>query len=163
MRFTVAEDAMPTSKLLSISTELQLMIFKLLDPASSTCLGLTNKAFYQIHWGIHGKVSLSAYCMLPPNQYSGVHLWKLLEKWVGRDMIVDWNQRKFLASERHYLRFATAAEEVRWNEGLKEIWCGRARYIAEREMGGYYHKGVFRERAIFELKTVISNRLRTIA
>jgi hypothetical protein len=42
----------------SLPPELALAIFKLLDPITSTCLGLTCKAFYRIHKSIHGKVPL---------------------------------------------------------------------------------------------------------
>ncbi len=46
--------------LLDLPSELHFAIFDFLDPIDSTCLGLTNKHFYDIHRRMHGTISLSA-------------------------------------------------------------------------------------------------------
>ncbi|OTB07073.1 hypothetical protein M426DRAFT_93883 [Hypoxylon sp. CI-4A] len=43
-----------------LPSELHYAIFDFLDPIDSTCLGLTNKHFYDIHKRMHGKIALSA-------------------------------------------------------------------------------------------------------
>ncbi|KIH86795.1 f-box domain containing protein [Sporothrix brasiliensis 5110] len=45
--------------LLDLPPELHYTIFDFLDPIDSTCLGLTNKHFYDIHRRMHGAVPLS--------------------------------------------------------------------------------------------------------
>jgi hypothetical protein len=47
-----------TSRLTRLPLEMQHAIFKCLGPVSSTCLGMTCKAFYHIHWSRHMKVRL---------------------------------------------------------------------------------------------------------
>lgn len=44
---------------LTLPTELHYEIFKWLDPLDSTCLGLTARSFYTIHWHLYGAVPLS--------------------------------------------------------------------------------------------------------
>jgi hypothetical protein len=46
--------------LVELPSELHMAIFDWLDPIDCTCLGLTNKQFYQIHRRMHGTVSLAA-------------------------------------------------------------------------------------------------------
>ncbi|KAH8670814.1 hypothetical protein BX600DRAFT_230253 [Xylariales sp. PMI_506] len=46
-------------KLIHLPAELHFAIFDFLDPIDSTCLGLTSKHFYAIHWRMHGTVPLS--------------------------------------------------------------------------------------------------------
>ncbi|CAK7237260.1 hypothetical protein SBRCBS47491_009915 [Sporothrix bragantina] len=45
--------------LCDLPAELHYTIFDFLDPIDSTCLGLTNKHFYDIHRRMHGSVTLS--------------------------------------------------------------------------------------------------------
>lgn len=56
------------------------MIFKLLDRADSTCLGLTSKVLYNVHFGLHGKVPLSAYRLAPPAFHADNHLSNILDE-----------------------------------------------------------------------------------
>ncbi len=53
-----ASKAHPKPHLTTLPTELHLKIFKHLPAVPSTCLGLTCKAFYRIHWSVHGQVPL---------------------------------------------------------------------------------------------------------
>lgn len=46
--------------LVDLPPELHYAIFDFLDPIDSTCLGLTNKHFYDIHRRMHGTIALSA-------------------------------------------------------------------------------------------------------
>lgn len=46
--------------LLDLPSELHYTIFDFLDPIDSTCFGLTNSNFYDIHRRLHGKVPLSS-------------------------------------------------------------------------------------------------------
>jgi hypothetical protein len=46
-------------RLSELSPELHYAIFEFLDPLDSTCLGLTNHRFYEIHRHLHGTVPLS--------------------------------------------------------------------------------------------------------
>jgi len=50
---------LPACHLAKLPIELLLEIQTHLCPVQSTCLGLTCKRLYGIHWGIHGKVLLS--------------------------------------------------------------------------------------------------------
>jgi hypothetical protein len=52
----VAVDIKPKLTLLTPPPDLHTKIVKFLNPASSTCLGLTNHHFYHIHRSIHGAV-----------------------------------------------------------------------------------------------------------
>lgn len=54
------DGSQPTPTLSNLPPELHLKIFDFLNPATSTCLGLTCKNFYSNHRWIHGSVSLSA-------------------------------------------------------------------------------------------------------
>jgi hypothetical protein len=45
--------------LVDLPPELHYAIFDFLDPIDSTCLGLTNRHFYQIHRRMHGTITLS--------------------------------------------------------------------------------------------------------
>lgn len=47
-------------QLIHLAPELHYAIFDFLDPIDSTCLGLTSKHFYSIHWRMHGTVPLAA-------------------------------------------------------------------------------------------------------
>lgn len=50
--------ARETATILTIPTELKLQILHLLTKAESTCLGVSCKIFYTLHWERHGKVNL---------------------------------------------------------------------------------------------------------
>jgi hypothetical protein len=80
-----------------LPVELKLQIFEHLSPISSTCLGLTCKAFYGIHWDRHGKVPLiEGRPMLPHWPDQRFFRWEpfaldvlpdLLRQWMGPDYI----------------------------------------------------------------------------
>jgi hypothetical protein len=71
------------SALNTILEEIHVMVFKKLNRAISTCLGLTKKCFYAIHREINRSVTLEAWYILPPNKRSGLHLYELLEEWMA--------------------------------------------------------------------------------
>jgi hypothetical protein len=75
------------------------MIFKELDCVGSTCLGLASKRLYSIYKGLHGKVSLTAWCLLPSRRYSGRHLYELLGEWIAPLMFCR-PKRKFITAEK---------------------------------------------------------------
>lgn len=53
-------------------------IQRLLDRVSSTCLGLTCKRYYGIHWQLHGKVSLL--------EKTPDILWDLEDTWIAHEL-----------------------------------------------------------------------------
>lgn len=59
----------PTRPILTIPTELQLQIFKLLGSVSSTCLGLTCQKFYPIHRELNKTVSLGEWYEEPRTDF----------------------------------------------------------------------------------------------
>jgi hypothetical protein len=59
--------------------EIHNLIFQLLDPVTSTCLGITCKTFYGIHRSFHGSVSLATGSSINNRDVS---LHELLENWV---------------------------------------------------------------------------------
>jgi hypothetical protein len=46
--------------LVTLAPEIHLLLIDILDPVSSTCLGLTCKVFYNLHRARHGTVPLHA-------------------------------------------------------------------------------------------------------
>lgn len=77
----------PKATILTTPAELQLLILKSADRVTSTCLGLSCKAFYAMHWELHGKVPLATFSLLKftPNttaKQHGNHLIELLGEWM---------------------------------------------------------------------------------
>jgi len=76
----------------TLPTEIHLLIFDQLHVITSTCLGLTCKTFYNIHFNLHGKVPLDmedTRLAFPPD---GIALTTLLERW----MLPRYTHRIFL-------------------------------------------------------------------
>jgi hypothetical protein len=76
----------------TLPTEIHLIIFDHLHVITSTCLSLTCKDFYDIHFNLHGKVALDlsdTRFAFPPD---GVPLTTLLEGW----MLPRYTHRIFL-------------------------------------------------------------------
>ncbi|KUJ19745.1 uncharacterized protein LY89DRAFT_779656 [Mollisia scopiformis] len=72
--------------LVTLPPEILLLIFDYLNPAASTCLGLTCKKLYPVHRAIHGIVRLSA-----PSEPNGFYLWYLLKDFFpGLIFCEDW-------------------------------------------------------------------------
>jgi len=107
------------SSITTLPTELHLALFKLLDPVTSTCLGLTCKAFYAIHWSDHGRVPLWApekHIISPfsiPYSYSG-GLWNLLEDWFPADMSYNWMVGRYMDEKQYddYVRDILLRAEI---------------------------------------------------
>jgi hypothetical protein len=99
-------DSQPTEggspTLIGLPTEVKLIIFKHLDRASSTCLGLTAKMFYTLHIEVRGKVPLCSFCFFNPKTElrAGVRLHSLLQEWVGPDLVYKENEDKFVSRKR---------------------------------------------------------------
>jgi len=59
--FSAINSEQSNSFLTNIPTELHFLIFSHLDPLDSTCLGLTNAHFYNIHNALNGTVPISTH------------------------------------------------------------------------------------------------------
>ena len=75
-----------------LPSEILVETFKHLDPVYSTCLGLTCKVFYAIHWELYGAVGLKA-CSEPTTEYAeGQRLWQMLKGWAASmGLAYDWS------------------------------------------------------------------------
>lgn len=51
--------------LLDLPSEIHYAILDFLDPIDSTCLGLTNRSFYDMHRRLHGAVPFSVHYLAP--------------------------------------------------------------------------------------------------
>jgi hypothetical protein len=117
-----------------LSPEIHLLIFDYIDsPVTSTCLGLTCKAFYAIHRARRGRVSLKDYIIYgPPEKGCLTNLGLLLKNWVPSHLAFDYKDGKFvtcttlakhfIAQEDHEIRLAGL---LRYADN--EISEGRAR------------------------------------
>ncbi|KAE9377474.1 hypothetical protein N431DRAFT_328885 [Stipitochalara longipes BDJ] len=93
----------------SLSTlprELHLTLFKLLDPVTSCCLGLTCKIFYPVHWANHGPIplylpekSISRTSSIAFSCYGG--LWDLLKNWFPGNMRYNWTIGRYVDEEEY--------------------------------------------------------------
>ena len=87
-------------RLLSIPVELQAEVFRVLDPVSSTCLGLTCKDFYAVHKSVKGVVKLSERFygaeFLTSSWYGRSELGFVLEDWAGDDLRYSTSSRTFV-------------------------------------------------------------------
>jgi hypothetical protein len=88
---------------------------------------------------MRGKVPLNAWCVLPPNRGSGVHLFALLERWAAPHLVIYEPQMKFVSQQRH---------DKWWNsqnpdslEMRKAIMRSREQRKDEYEQGGFYSCG----------------------
>jgi len=76
-----------TLTLQNLPPEIHLKIFDIMDTITSTCLGLTCKKFYTMHWGRHGKVVLYHIISRPllyhVQDYHEPPLWVLIHSWMG--------------------------------------------------------------------------------
>ena len=102
----------------NLSPEIHLLIFDYIDsPVTSTCLGLTCKAFYAIHRARRGRVSLKDYIIYgPPEKGCLTNLGLLLKNWVPSHLAFDYKDGKFvtcttlaehfIAREDHEIRLA---------------------------------------------------------
>ena len=82
----------------SLSTELQLQIFKYLDPVHSTCLGLTSKHFYALHCSLHQRIPLDACtydCPVSGERTSICFLSNHLQNWKPQNLSYCFNCHKF--------------------------------------------------------------------
>jgi hypothetical protein len=69
--------------LLTLPSEIKFMIFSLLEPSFSTCLGLASKSLYPIHRAIHANVRLYEYdCCFLTNPYCWFHPLDYLTRWL---------------------------------------------------------------------------------
>jgi hypothetical protein len=111
-RFNIAAAKVPTaipkSFLASLPAELLAGIIQYLDPIQSVCVGLTCKAFYEIHWKIHGKVGLFE---LPSRLGNYSLISPLL-----REFVSPWMKKAgyhFSYSKRKFLRYNSREVVVR--------------------------------------------------
>jgi hypothetical protein len=85
----------PTTSTLPI--ELWHHVFDSVDKVASTCLGLTCTKLYLIHKRKHGKVNATAYdyARVEHNKLEIIPLYRLLEVWIGPDLVWNEDVRKF--------------------------------------------------------------------
>lgn len=126
--------------LLALPSEIHLEIFKHLDSASSTCLGLASTHFWSIHQATHGKVPLTAWCILPPNRMSGRHLFELLASWMAPQLEFFTDDMKFLAKEKVKEKQKMSSKTSSY---VAEMKCIQQQAKAWKEQGGWYEDGVW--------------------
>ncbi|PMD23438.1 hypothetical protein NA56DRAFT_687726 [Hyaloscypha hepaticicola] len=114
-----AAAASTTCFLLELAPELLTQIIGYLQPVESTCLGLTCKKFYPIHFSRHGKVALHHYVSVTgrlsqSSSYTrnGTTLANFLTAWVPSHLKYNYEKRKFVTEEE----FERFIEEVREDE-----------------------------------------------
>lgn len=81
-----------------IPTEIQRMIFKLLDddPVSSICLGLTCKHFMDLHKGFYpgpGPIPLNSKTFLADGRERKLKI--LLRTWIPNDLVFNWETGQY--------------------------------------------------------------------
>jgi hypothetical protein len=108
----------PRTYFSTLPPEIHLSIFDNLDPASSACLGLTNKRFYPMHRSAHPRVGL----------YEGTEqpLWVSLKDWTPPDLVLDWESERLVSRERY-----AVLEEVRRRERERRAYWQNASYYPE--------------------------------
>jgi hypothetical protein len=110
-----------------LAPELQLEIFKHLDPGTLICFGLTCKRLYAIHREFHGTVKLNHFIWFSDSggEYATT-LGYLLSKWAGDDMYyVDYQEEicKFRKRpSRWELMMKRRLEEQRSKRQILERW-----------------------------------------
>ncbi|CZR59347.1 uncharacterized protein PAC_09239 [Phialocephala subalpina] len=119
-----------------IPPELQLLIFDLLDPVSSTCFGLTSKYFYNIHRASHGSVGLWE----RDSPEARLQLGDILTSWIPKQLTYTTSASRFV--EKVAMRDGKSildewddepnwSVKSSWNEGAVE----RRREFREEECG----------------------------
>jgi hypothetical protein len=91
-----ATSGIAKASLLTLPSEIMLMIFSYLNPSPSVCLGLSSKLLYPLHRSLHGKV--------PLRKYSWSYAWcsdenllHLLAQWMDSvDFIYHGRKMKFV-------------------------------------------------------------------
>jgi hypothetical protein len=88
----------PKATLLTLPPEIKVMIFSLLEPSFSTCLGLASKRLYPIHRAIHGKVYLHIFNCFISDPYCYDHPLDYLTEWLGSGgLIFDVRKSKLVS------------------------------------------------------------------
>ena len=99
----VIKMAASPSALASLSTELLLQIFSYLDPVHSTCLGLSCRRLYHIHFSKHKTVHLDAFtyeCPIPNSDLLTMcYLFSHLDDWSPANLVHCWRCHKFCKSD----------------------------------------------------------------
>lgn len=100
----------------TLSPDLHLEDFSCLDPVSSTCLGLTCKAFYSIHRAMHGTVALTQEVQLQPGYRipeitHDKEFWLFLLTWIGMHSKIDGTLLKIIRKDA-WVNKCLAAEQL---------------------------------------------------
>jgi hypothetical protein len=135
--------ALRTATITAMPTELKLNILRFLTKADSTCLGLSCKLFYDLHWERHGKVKLG---LIQCNEEKKIPYRRLQSWFLPRTPcfydIVPYPDVPNVASLCVIFVNEAAKEELQWmaKEALPERW----------KMLGY--KPVFRYEALLIMR-----------
>jgi hypothetical protein len=103
---------------------------------------------YAIYKSLHIRAQLYDFCiyplLCPVGHHDGLHLFQLLETWVGPTLTFDFRKRKFL-SPRLYLRSKNISSEETTIFALYvwEVILADTREEALAEAGGRYVRGVW--------------------
>ena len=137
-----SEPMATTTTLIGLPPELHLMFFDYLDPASAACFAVTTRHLYTIYKSLHTRAQLHDFCVFPVNY--GLHLYQLLEKWMGPTLTFDFRSRKFLPPGLYLLSKTegdtrvVASERLSWLTALCD-----AQREALAEAGGKYVDGIW--------------------
>jgi hypothetical protein len=105
--------------------ELLLKVHDLLHPVSSTCFGLTCKAFYTLHRKTHGKIKLNTQLIDEAGvefSKNGSMLVNYLKSWVPQGWNYNYNERKFVTEER-FEEFLEEIEEEETRQMYADYEC----------------------------------------
>jgi hypothetical protein len=128
--------------LATLPAEIHLKIFKILDPVSATCLGLSSRNFYCIYVELYEEaVPIETYLVIPPNRLNGFYLFDLLKAWMG-PLVFCIPRMKFITKEKmeEVMGAIAAGGWVQWPEGMgdrvqDEEWAGFVRMMDALEVG----------------------------
>lgn len=162
--------------LMNLPAEIQLEIFNHLDPVSAVVLSLTCKTLRAVHSrlqllhrnnsldspclsgiddsrdkGCAARIPLEAWCILPPDRESGIHLYELLQDWVPEGMVYEYVRERV----RGLLVSSVDVEGVRgrrWSNEMERRVMKQAVVMkramekarAWREANGWFEGGVWR-------------------
>jgi hypothetical protein len=77
-----------TTTLIGLPPELHLMFFDYLDRASAACFAVTTRHLYTIYKSLHTRAQPHDFFVCPVLNYD-LHLYQLLEKWMGPTLTFD--------------------------------------------------------------------------
>jgi hypothetical protein len=145
------------------------MLFKYLDRCTSTCLGLTTKALYLIHFHLRGKVPLNAFCILTPaainntsqllgndqpslsslssssssssSSSNGEFLMYLLQRWMLKTLLFVWTVPRDVTGTVGALKMVTVARSSRAFEEWRQRGISNAWSKAVEEQLNARSKG----------------------